>query len=81
MKLSVEKGRFAYPTAPSRQILDGVSFEAEKGEILAILGPNGAGKTTLLRCLMGFLHWDSGSTHGFVSNTRNDSSIRRCSTR
>jgi len=63
MKLSVEKGRFAYPTAPSRQILDGVSFEAEKGEILAILGPNGAGKTTLLRCLMGFLHWDSGSTH------------------
>lgn len=32
-------------------ILDHLSFEVDKGEILAILGPNGSGKTTLLKCL------------------------------
>jgi len=32
-------------------VLDHLSFEVSKGEILAILGPNGSGKTTLLKCL------------------------------
>jgi ABC-2 type transport system ATP-binding protein len=32
-----------------------VSFEVERGEIVALLGPNGAGKTTLMRILTGFL--------------------------
>jgi ABC-2 type transport system ATP-binding protein len=32
-----------------------VSFQVERGEIVALLGPNGAGKTTLMRILTGFL--------------------------
>ena len=32
-------------------ILKGISFELEKGEVLAIIGSSGSGKTTLLRCL------------------------------
>ncbi len=33
------------------QVLKGVSFTLEKGEVLAIIGSSGSGKTTLLRCL------------------------------
>lgn len=34
-------------------ILQGVSFEARKGEVTVLLGRNGAGKTTTLRTIMG----------------------------
>ena len=37
-----------------------LSFEMEKGEILALIGPNGAGKTTVFNCLSGFLNPDEG---------------------
>ena len=35
----------------SLQVLQGIDFEAEKGELLSLVGPNGAGKTTLIRCI------------------------------
>lgn len=33
------------------EILKGISFNLEKGEVLSIIGASGSGKTTLLRCL------------------------------
>ena len=33
------------------QVLRGISFALEKGEVLSIIGSSGSGKTTLLRCL------------------------------
>ena len=38
-----------------RTLLEGLSFDIHRGEILGIVGPNGSGKTTLLRTILGLL--------------------------
>lgn len=40
-----------------------VSFEVEKGEIMALLGPSGCGKTTILRMIAGLETPDDGEIH------------------
>lgn len=42
-------------------VLNEVSFEVNKGEIVTLLGPSGAGKTTILRCINGLESFDDGS--------------------
>jgi len=49
--LSVSDLRMRYGT---KDVLQGVTFKAERGEVLALLGPNGAGKTTTIEILEGF---------------------------
>ena len=43
-----------------RAVLDGVSFQIDPGERVAILGDNGAGKTTLFRIITGEMQPDGG---------------------
>ncbi len=42
-------------------VLDGISLDVEKGDVVAILGPSGSGKTTFLRCLNYLETADSGT--------------------
>lgn len=51
--------------------LDGVDFDAGKGEIHALLGENGAGKTTLMNVLSGLYRMDEGQ----ISINRREVSI------
>jgi zinc transport system ATP-binding protein len=55
-----------------QNIIENLSFEVKKGEVLTILGPNGAGKTVLLKTLLGLLpykgkiEWAKGIKIGYV---------------
>ncbi|MBC2577479.1 amino acid ABC transporter ATP-binding protein [Peptostreptococcus russellii] len=44
----------------NEEVLKGISFEIDKGEIGVVLGKSGAGKTTLMRCITGLESFDSG---------------------
>ena len=45
----------------SRNIIDGIDFNFEKGKFYVITGPNGSGKTTLAKLIMGINPISSGS--------------------
>lgn len=44
-----------------KKVLHNISFDVQRGEIMAILGPNGAGKSTTIRNIMGIMYPDEGS--------------------
>jgi len=45
----------------AREVLHGVSFRVEAGEVFALLGPNGAGKTTTVEILEGYRGREGGT--------------------
>ena len=42
------------------EVLKGVSFSVEKGEVVVVLGPSGSGKSTMLRCINHLEDYESG---------------------
>ena len=58
MSIEVRELRFGYG---SGEVLKGVSFTAETGELTSVIGPNGVGKSTLFRCMLGLLKGYQGS--------------------
>ncbi|MGD0611217.1 MAG: ABC transporter transmembrane domain-containing protein [Anaerolineales bacterium] len=59
-RISFENVSFSYKDDPDNPILEGVSFEAQPGEVLALVGPSGAGKTTLVNLIPRFFDPTSG---------------------
>ena len=68
------------------EVLKGVSFDLEAGEVLSIIGSSGSGKTTLLRCLNSLEFADSGTISvggevmfdgGNEKNTVGEAELRR----
>ncbi len=43
------------------EVLKGIDFSVEKGDVIAVIGSSGSGKSTLLRCLIGLETVDGGS--------------------
>src|SRR6516165_5939333 len=43
-----------------RQVVNGVDFDVDRGEVVGLLGPNGAGKTTSFRMTIGLIDSDGG---------------------
>lgn len=74
-----------YKSFGKTEVLKGISFSLNKGEILSIIGSSGSGKTTLLRCL-NFLEFAEKGTiavdgkvifDGVSKNSLSDAEIRK----
>ncbi|WP_374619463.1 ABC transporter ATP-binding protein [Devosia sp.] len=52
--LRFENVDFAYPSAPFRPVLTGVSFEAKRGQTVGIVGRPGSGKSTIAHLIPRF---------------------------
>ena len=57
--LEVKNLKYRYDE--SRQVIDDVSFEIKKGELVSLVGKNGAGKSTLASLICGFNKQDEGT--------------------
>src|SRR5580658_6113569 len=51
---------FSSPDGSPLPVLDDISLELRRGEIVALLGKSGSGKSTLLRCIAGLIAPSSG---------------------
>jgi ATP-binding cassette, subfamily C, bacterial len=69
-KLGVDRLLYL-PPGSKEPVLNGVSFELEPGESMAIVGPSGSGKSTLARILVGCLYPTAGKVRLDGTELRN----------
>lgn len=60
MDLNIKDISFSYG---KKEILSGINFNADKGDVISIVGPNGSGKTTFLKTLNKILKVKSGEVN------------------
>lgn len=61
-------------TYDKTEVIKGINFSLQAGEILGILGPNGAGKTTTLQMLLGILTPTGGTVEVFGKDLQSNKS-------
>ena len=67
-----------YKGFTNTDVLNGINFKVDKGEVVAIIGQSGSGKTTLLRCMSFLEKADSGTiifddyTHDIATVSKKD---------
>lgn len=59
-EVAFENISFSYPSRKDFQVLKNISFQAKKGETIAIVGPSGAGKSTVTNLILRFYNPDTG---------------------
>ncbi len=74
-RVAFEDVRFRYP-GTEEEVLHGVSFEIQPGEMLALVGDTGAGKSTIAHLISRFYDADDGSVSVDGENVR-DYTLRK----
>uniref|UniRef100_A0A915NWC9 Uncharacterized protein n=1 Tax=Meloidogyne floridensis TaxID=298350 RepID=A0A915NWC9_9BILA len=59
-KIEFQGVHFAYPTRPDNEVLRGLSFSVEPGEVVALVGPSGSGKSSCIALLENFYSPNGG---------------------
>ena len=59
-QVGFEDVTFHYPARPGVAALDGIHFDIQPGETVALVGPSGAGKSTIIQLLLRFYDPDAG---------------------
>lgn len=74
MMLSVDKLVKRYDKV---NVLDGISFSIEEGEIVGFIGPNGAGKSTTMKCIAALEPFQGGKimVNGFDIRKQRDQAL------
>ncbi|MBN6206833.1 ABC transporter ATP-binding protein [Ralstonia pickettii] len=55
-----------------KEIIKGLSFTINKGEVFGLIGPNGAGKTTTIRMMVGLMKISEGDVHILGKSIKSD---------
>ncbi len=71
----VEFKNVVFGYTPDKTILQGISFDANPGQTIAIVGPTGAGKTTIISLLMRFYDATEGGI--FLDGTPTEDIMRK----
>ena len=63
LSLKFEDVSFVFNENIKGKVLNSISFELNKGQVIAITGPSGSGKTTLLNIILGLLEPENGKIY------------------